>query len=442
LITPNKVENALFCPLKECHAKNSAKPTSKLMRTLANIALISCVFLGTVRATQGAASVTPGESSKDRGDDQERQIATIKSITRDAMKQYNLKALIVQVSADGREIYTDASGESMSGVPATPSMHFRNGAMAFTYISTMLLELVDQKKVSLDDKLSKFLPNLPHADRITLKNLANMTSGYADYVYEPEVTHGIYLDPFRQWTPQELIKIGVSKPMMFKPGTNWGYCHTNYVILGRVLEQVTHMSLAQAMRQYILDPMDLKHTQSFSTPQIPEPVLHTFSSERRSALHVPAEIPFYEESTFWNPSWTTAEGAIQTTDITDMSKSMEAVGTGKLLTKESLAAQVNPNLVGFGKADPHCPACHHMSEAKNYGLGVVNLGPWVTQTKSFAGCGATVGYLPSKKLAVAVAITYTPKAFDHEGSYENVSEKIFSSLGNALAPGTLSKPEQ
>jgi CubicO group peptidase (beta-lactamase class C family) len=326
-------------------------------------------------------------------------------------------------------------------VLATPSMHFRNGAMAFIYISTMLLELVDQKKVLLDDKLSKFLFDLPHADRITLKNLANMTSGYADYVYEPEVLHVIYLDPFRQWTAQELIKIGVSARMMFKPGTNWGYCHTNYVILGQVIERVTHMPLAQAMRQYILDPMGLKQTQSFSTPEIPEPVLHTFSSERRAELHVPAEVPFYEESIFWNPSWTTAEGAIQTTDITDMSKSMEAVGTSKLLSKESHAAQVNPNLVGFGKGDTHCPACHHMSEAKNYGLGVVNLGPWITQTKSFAGCGATVGYLPSKKLTVAVAITYAPSAFDNEGNYKNVSDKIFTSLGNALTPGTLSNPE-
>jgi CubicO group peptidase (beta-lactamase class C family) len=357
------------------------------------------------------------------------------------MKQYNLKALIVQVTAEGRQVYTEALGESMSGVPVTPTQHFRNGAMAFTYISTMLLELVDQKKVMLDDKLSKFLPNLPHANRITLKNLANMTSGYADYVYEPEITHGIYLDPFRQWTPQELIKIGVSKPLLFEPGTNWSYCHTNYVILGQVLEQVTHMPLAQAMRQYILDPMDLKQTQSFSTPQIPEPVLHTFSSERRSELHVPAGIPFYEESTFWNPSWTTAEGAIQITDITDMSKSMEAVGTGKLLSKESLAAQVNPNLVGFGHAQPNCPACHHMSEALNYGLGVVNMGPWITQTKNFAGCGATVGYLPSKKLTVAVATTYTPRAVDNDGNYKNASDKIFTSLGNALAPGTISKPE-
>jgi hypothetical protein len=72
---------------------------------------------------------------------------------------------------------------------------------------------------------------------------------------------------------------------------------------------------------------------------------------------------------------------------------------------------------------------------------VVNLGPWITQTKSFAGCGANVGYLPSKKLAVAAAITYGAKAFDNEGNYTNVSDKMFTSLGNALACGTFSKPE-
>jgi len=166
-----------------------------------NISFITCLFLYGIQAAQGGASVTPDESSKSASDDQEKQIAVIKGVTRDAMKEYNLKALISQVTLEGRQLYTEALGESMSGVPATPSMHFRNGAMAFTYISTMLLELVDQKEVSLDDKLSKFLPDLPHADRITLKNLPNMTSGFADCVYEPEVLHGIYLGPFRQWTP-------------------------------------------------------------------------------------------------------------------------------------------------------------------------------------------------------------------------------------------------
>ena len=66
--------------------------------------------------------------------------------------------------------------------PATTAMHFRNGAVAISYVATLLLELVDEQKVSLDDKLSKWLPEVPHADRVTLGQLAQMTSGYVDYV--------------------------------------------------------------------------------------------------------------------------------------------------------------------------------------------------------------------------------------------------------------------
>ena len=87
-----------------------------------------------------------------------------------------------------------------------------------------------------------------------------MTSGYADYVYQPETSLGVYRDPFRQWTPEELTQIGVSKPMEFAPGANWGYSHTNYVILGRVLEKIAGMPLVDAIRQYVLEPMGLKQT--------------------------------------------------------------------------------------------------------------------------------------------------------------------------------------
>jgi CubicO group peptidase (beta-lactamase class C family) len=367
------------------------------------------------------------------------EIATLDQTMRDFMKQYSLKALIVQVRCDGSDIRTLAMGESMTGVPATPNMHYRNGAMAFTYMSTMLLELVDQQKVRLDDKLSKFYPDLPEADNITLKNLANMTSGYADYVYQPDVLQGVNLDPFRQWTPEQLIKIGITAPMMFEPGTNFGYSHTNYVILGRVLEKITGMPLAQGMQKYVFGPMGLKQTQSIETPQIPEPVLHTFSSERRADLHVPADVFFYEEATFWNPSWTTAEGAVQITDITDMSKSMEVVGSGTLLSKSSWQAQVGPNLVGFGHKDPKCPVCQENNTTFNYGLGVMNFGPWVAQTKSFAGSGGTVGYLSSRKLTISVVTSCAPGAFDAEGNYDAGTNRIFVTLANDLAPDTIPK---
>jgi CubicO group peptidase (beta-lactamase class C family) len=191
------------------------------------------------------------------------------------------------------------------------------------------------------------------------------------------------------------------------------------------------------MRHYVFEPLGLKQTQSIDTPQIPEPVLHTFDSGRRGTLGIKPGTPFYEESTFWDPSWTTANGAVQVTDITDFATSMEAVGTGRVLSRESFQAQVGPNLAGFGHKDPACPVCMpNEKDGFNYGLGVVNLGPWITQTKSFAGCAASVGYLPSKKLTIAVAATYTPQGFDAQGNYKD-TVGIFAALAQALAPHTL-----
>lgn len=368
-------------------------------------------------------------------------VATIKRIVQSSMASYHLKAAIVEVRLNGRNVYSGGFGSSMAGVPATSAMHFRNGAMAFTYMATLLLVLVDQKKVTLDTKLSEYYPQLPNAANVSLKNLANMTSGYGDYVYAQETLRGTNLDPFRQWTPQELTRIGVSAPAMFPVGTNWGYSHTDYVILGRVLEKITHMALADALDKYVLGPMGLRQTRGSTTAEIPEPVLHSFDSERRASLGIKAGVPFIEESTFWNPSWTTVEGAVETTDLTDMSVSMEAVGLGKLLSRASSAAQIEPRLIGFGHADPKCSACRKNTIAFSYGLGTMLLGPWVAQTLGFAGASGAVGYLSTRKLTIAVEVTNGPAAFDDTGTAKVglPASNLFVALANALAPGTLPK---
>ena len=127
-------------------------------------------------------------------------------IVRDTMAQAHLKAVIVRVTVDGKEVVTQAVGESMTGVPATTGMHFRNGAVAISYVSTLLLKLVDEKKVSLDDKLSKWLPEIPHADRVTLRQLAQMTSGYVDYVIgNTAMNDALYANPFRRWTVHDML---------------------------------------------------------------------------------------------------------------------------------------------------------------------------------------------------------------------------------------------
>ncbi|HEY1429950.1 MAG TPA: serine hydrolase, partial [Candidatus Tumulicola sp.] len=82
--------------------------------------------------------------------------ATIQNVAKTAMVANHLKALIVEVRSNGNTVYSGALGDSMTGVPATTDMHFRNGAIAFSFMSTLLLELVDRKQTTLDTKLSKY----------------------------------------------------------------------------------------------------------------------------------------------------------------------------------------------------------------------------------------------------------------------------------------------
>ncbi|MGI9031800.1 MAG: serine hydrolase domain-containing protein [Ilumatobacteraceae bacterium] len=369
--------------------------------------------------------------------------AQLDALVEQAMDASSLRAVMVRVTVDGEPAYEVARGESMSGVPATTGMHFRYGAFGFTVVATLLMVLVDEGEVSLDDPLSNWYPDLPRAGDITLQNLANMTSGYADYVYQPEVLEGTTFEPFRQWTPEELIDIGVAS-MDFEPGTNWGYSHTNYVILGQVLEQVTGMELSEALRARVLEPIGATGTTNPTTPAIPDPVLHSFSSERRGLLQIPADVPFYEDATFWNPSWTTHEGAVGVSTISDLTTIMEAVGTGELLSEESFEEQTAPNLIGFGQTDPNCAACRENNVGFNYALGAINVGPWFTQSKNFAGSDAAAGYLAERQLAVAVVANYGEEAFDDEGNYTEASasaaQSVFRQVVDVVAPDTLPSP--
>jgi CubicO group peptidase (beta-lactamase class C family) len=362
------------------------------------------------------------------------QAAAIIAIAREAMTKYSLNAVILRVTIDGREVVTAALGESMTGVPATTDMHFRNGAVAISYVSTLLLILVDEGVVRLDDPLSIWLPELPDAEGVTLRMLANMTAGYPDYVPVEQFIVDSYANPFRQWTTEELIAVSLAQPRLFAPGTNWDYAHTNYVILGLALEKATGRPMSELLRERVLDPLGLRNTVSSDTPAIPTPALHAFSSERRVALGIPPGARFYEESTYWNPSWTITHGAIQTTNIHDMAASAVAIGEGTLLSAASHQAQVAPSLLGFGSVLPGCRTCHPLDDIYNYGLGIVRSGNWLLQNPLFSGEAGVMAYLPSRKIAIAVAVTFGEDAFDEEGNYTNHGDTLFRAIGAYLAP--------
>ncbi|CAA9551296.1 MAG: D-alanyl-D-alanine carboxypeptidase [uncultured Thermomicrobiales bacterium] len=379
-------------------------------------------------AAQGNATPAPS-----RGRD---RAADIVASAQGIMESSHLRAVILRATVGGEEVVTAALGESATGVPATAEMRFRNGAVAISYMTTLLLQLVDRGAVGLDDPIAPWLPDLPDADRVTLRMLANMTAGYPDYVQNDRFVDGFYADPFRAWTPAELIAIGLSTPRLFEPGANWDYSHTGYVILGQALERIGDAPLGTLLQDNVLGPLGLTGTTSAATAAIPEPVLHAFTSERREFLGVDPAMPFYEESTSWNPSWSLAEGAVQTTTIRDMTATAEAIGTGVLLSPTAHRSQIGPELLGFGAPLEGCPACHTLDESYNYGLGVVLAGPWILQNPLFGGYGAIEAYLPSKKVAIAVVTTFGERSFDEQGNnpHARASWNIFAAIGSKLAP--------
>lgn len=214
------------------------------------------------------------------------------------------------------------------------------------------------------------------------------TSGYAPFPDDPEFQSAYYADPFREWTPDELIAIGTQEGTSFPPGTSWQFSDTTLVILGQIVEQTEGRPLGEVVHERILDPLDLAETDSPLTPPMRERVLHAFTDERGP----------YEDATFWNPSWIPHAGNMTST-LGDMMTWAEAIGTGSLLTPESHEIQTGPGTVGLGPMTDE--------RFSNFGVGGTN--GWVYTNPRLMGYNAALAYLPSEDLRVVVAVAPTPR---------------------------------
>ena len=330
--------------------------------------------------------------------------ATVEEISRTAMTTYKLKSMIVRVTMEGSDVFTGAFGESMTAVPATAAMRFRNGAFAYSYLGYITAQLAAADVFSLDDTIDRWVPELPRANQVSVGDLPATPPDTRTTYTRTRSAMRSTSSRSGSGPPTSSSSIGVNGPQQFAPGTNLGYSHTNFAVLARVLERATGKTLHQLMDKYVFEPMRLTATgDNGDTPAIPEPVQHSFTSERRSTLQVPAEIPFYEDSTYWNPSWTAPAGAVQTSNIFDVATSIEMIGSGALVSPKAHALQVTKQLIGH--KDPKCAACQPLTEEFSYGMGVELQKDWIVQTKEFVGSSVTGGYLPAKKLTVAIAVT-------------------------------------
>ena len=266
----------------------------------------------------------------------------VRAIVQAEAEKARTKAVLFGMWVKDREILTMALGHSMTTVPATMEMHYRIGGIAETFMSTLLFMLVEQRRISLDDKISRWFPDLLSADKVTVRMLVANSAGYIDYVRVDDFLKRQLAEPFRTFTDEELINYSVRDGKMnFAPGTSQQYSHTDNVILGQVIQRATGQSMKELYDKNIFGPMGMKDTQFPINQEIPSPVLHAFTMDRK----------FYEDCTYWNPFWGSTPG-LPTSNIDDLGKWGPILGTGRLISPEHFQEQIAPTSVGRARTGP------------------------------------------------------------------------------------------
>ncbi|KIF03335.1 alkaline D-peptidase [Streptomyces sp. RSD-27] len=257
---------------------------------------------------------------------------------------------------DPRGEWAGSAGVAEPGGTAQPPAdgHFRIGSNTKTFTATLVLLLVADGLLELDAPVADRLPEYGLDPRITLRMVLQHTSGLFNFTgeyYEDGTTApGIawegreWVDNlFRTYRPEELVRLALSKPARFEPGTDWSYSNTNYVLARLLVEKVTGRPYAEEMQRRILTPLGLTGTVvPDASPEIPEPHAHATYTYRDGDEWKSLDV------TRSNPSWISAAGDMIST-TRDLHVFFSALMGGRILPAGLLDAMRTPHpKAGYG----------------------------------------------------------------------------------------------
>jgi len=180
----------------------------------------------------------------------------IDKVASDALAKTGVPSASVAVVRDGQIAYLHAYGHARLDpeTPAKTEMRYSIGSISKQFTAAAILLLQEQGKLSLDDKVGKFIPNLTRANEVTIRQLLSHTSGYQDY-WPQDYVMPMMLQPV---TTVKILDIWGHKPLDFEPGTKWQYSNTNYVIAGLIIEEVSGEPLMQFLQQKVFTPLTMQ----------------------------------------------------------------------------------------------------------------------------------------------------------------------------------------
>lgn len=380
-----------------------ARPRPLRRRALLSAAALA---LGAAAAPAAAAAAAPAPAGAPADAHPSQEAPFARQLTADLiarMQQLRIPGAIVSVTTPGHGTWTAALGtrDLATGEAVRTDDRFRVGSITKTFTGTVILQLVQEGRISLDDPVADYRPDVPGGQDITVRQLLQMTSGLYNYSEDPGFNQRLDDDPAAEWTPEELLAVAFRHPPYFPPGTGFHYSNTNTVLLGLIAEQLTGRPLAELFRQRIFDPVGLHRTSFDPGPRIPRPHSQGYqfisNVDSLTAPVLTGQAAAWADWSAGNPydvtdnnaSWAWSAGAAVST-VDDLRRWAPALATGTLLSPELQRERLT--FVPTSDA-PGAPG---------YGLAIADVEGFLGHDGQIPGYTSFMGYDPDRCATVVV----------------------------------------
>ncbi len=347
----------IFCVLCICHNSLPAQDAG----SDADRELILSIMRGDLEAVQaaieqganvnrkGKRGFTPYEAARRTGFAQIADLLVSKGAKTDVKvptaEQYTERVLserftdstpacVALISRDGKIVMQKAFGRSdIAGEEtATIETRFRIGSVTKQFTAAAILKLEEDGLLSVEDKLSKYLPKFPRSDEVTLRHLLTHTSGIANYT-----DGGFWSSGENAYTEKQLIGRVKNREFEFEPGERYSYCNTGYTMLGLIVGKVTESSLEAYLKKTFFDPLGMKNT-GMHRPDL------NLKNESNGYSFAEGK---YELKNLRDMSWAAGAGAMYST-VGDLHLWNEALFSNRVLKEATLARAFKPTTLPDG----------------------------------------------------------------------------------------------
>ncbi len=311
----------------------------------------------------------------------------------------------------GTYVVARGSSDASTGAPMVVANRFRIGDITTTFTVTVLLELAGAKKVGLDDPVSKYVSYVPNGRHITLRMLAAMTSGLFNYSDDASFRQKVQADPKAPWKPRELLNVAFAHKPAFAPGTGWQYSNTNAVLLGLIIEAVTHRKIQDVFAEKLYRPLGLKQTSWPAGTALPPPYASGVTEQTADGAKT--------DATNWNPSWGFAAAALIST-LSDLRVWVRSYTTGSLISPAMQKQRLT-----WVTLPPNTPA-------RKYAMGIGSDSGWLGQSGEVPGYNSGGYYLPSRDATIVILVNS-----DIPIGKDNPMQALFRAIAQLLTPGNV-----